>query len=215
MGPPGVGKGTQSRRMAKRYVVPIIATGDMFRRIREEATPPELAQEVREYMDKGEYVPDDLTIKLALDRLSQPDARGGFVLDGFPRTVRQAEALDEAFESHGRCVGHVILLRAPLDVVLKRLTGRWLCSRCARVFNESSNPPMMPGTCDTCGGELYRRSDETPEVQHHRLTVYERQTAPVIAYYESSNRLDSVDAERSVDEVTTELVAILNDDKVE
>lgn len=211
MGPPGVGKGTQSRRMAARYRVPIVATGDMFRRIRDEDTP--LAKSVRASMDEGEYVPDDLTIRLALERLNQPDARKGFVLDGFPRTVRQAQALDESFAREGRSVGHVVLLYAPMDIVLSRLTGRWLCSQCDRVYNESSNPPLVPGRCDVCGGALYRRSDETPEVQRHRLSVYEQQTAPVVAYYQSSQRLQSVDAVRSVGEVTADLAALLDRDQ--
>jgi adenylate kinase len=208
MGPPGVGKGTQSRRVAKLYGIPIIATGDMFREVREEDTP--LAREVRDHMDKGEYVPDDLTIKMALERLHEPSARKGFVLDGFPRTVRQAEALDEAFKAGGRNICHVVLLNAPYDVVLNRLTGRWICGRCGRVYNESSNPPKIEGKCDACGGDLYRRSDETPEVQRYRLNVYERQTAPVIAYYKAANRLETVDAEKSVDEVTDELRHLLD-----
>ncbi len=208
MGPPGVGKGTQSQRLSGEYGIPIVATGDMFRKIRQDVSP--LAREVQEYMDRGEYVPDDLTIEMALSRLNEPDTKKGFILDGFPRTVRQAEALDDALAQDDRHIDHVVLLTAPNEMVLERLAGRWVCSTCGRVYNESSNPPRLPGVCDVCGGKLVQRADETPEVQRHRLEVYEHQTAPLITYYQGTKRLEVLDATKSVDEVTNELRALLN-----
>lgn len=208
MGPPGVGKGTQSRRLSELLGAPVIASGDMFRAIRGEETP--LAQEVRRYMDRGEYVPDELTIKLVLDRLNQPDARRGFILDGFPRTVPQAEALDQALEGDGRRIDHVVLLEAPFDVVLARLSGRWTCGRCGRVYNETSNPPKVAGVCDTCGAPLIQRTDEAPGVQRHRLQVFAQQTEPVADFYRKSGRLQTVDAQKSVAEVTAEIEKIMN-----
>ena len=203
MGPPGVGKGTQSRRLAQRFRVPIVASGDMFRAIRRQSSP--LADEVRGYMDRGEYVPDALTIALVLKRLHESDARNGFILDGFPRTVPQAVALDEALEKDGRRIDHVIVLEAPKDVVIRRLSGRWICSQCGHVFNENSRRPREEGVCDDCGGALVQRTDEAPEVQRHRLDVLESQTAPVIEYYRKAHRLESIDAQKSVDDVQNEL----------
>lgn len=204
MGPPGVGKGTQSNRLAAAFAVPIVASGDMFREIRKQDTP--LAAEVRQYMDRGEYVPDDLTIAMVLDRLRAPDTENGYVLDGFPRTVAQAEALDAAFDGTSRAIDHVILLKAPLETVLARLTGRRICSNCGAVYNLSSNPPEVEGQCDVCGGALFQRTDETPQVQRYRLGVFDRQTKPVIAYYKVKGRLEMVDATPPVDAVTEQLL---------
>lgn len=207
MGPPGVGKGTQSRRLATALEVPIVASGDMFRKVRQDDTP--LAHEVRNFMDRGEYVPDDLTIEMVLRRLHERDVRSGFILDGFPRTVPQAGALDETLRAESRHVDHVVLLDAPMDVVLKRLSGRWLCGKCARVYNEVSNPPKVGGICDMCGGTLYQRSDEAPEVQRYRLEVYVRETAPVLEYYREGGRLETVDAEAKPSAVTQELKRLM------
>jgi len=207
MGSPGVGKGTQSRHLATRFGIPIVASGDMFRAVRQEHTA--LAEEVRRHMDRGEYVPDDLTIAMVLRRLSEDDTQRGFILDGFPRTVVQAEALDSSFREHGRHIDHVVLLKAPMETVLERLTGRRICSECGAVYNTVSNPPRVEGICDICGGKLYQRSDEAPEVQRHRLQVYERQTKPVLDYYKRDGRLEIVDATLPVDEVTTHLVNLV------
>lgn len=208
MGPPGVGKGTQAQRLAAACGVPVVATGDMFRKVRLENSP--LATKVRECMDRGEYVPDELTIQMALDRLNQPDARKGFVLDGFPRTVPQAEALDRRFGAENRTIKCVVLLEAPAEVILARLTGRRVCGRCGRAFNSGANAPRTTGICDDCGGELARRTDESPEVQRKRLKVYQQQTAPVAAYYLRSGRLHAVDADRAVDEVQSDIRRLLS-----
>lgn len=207
MGSPGVGKGTQSKRLSTMLGIPTISSGDMFREIRRQDTP--LAHKVRGYMDRGEYVPDDLTIKMILDRLDEPDACDGFILDGFPRTVPQAKALDEALGKEGRHIDHVVLLQAPQDVVLKRLAGRSTCSKCGRVYNHDSNPPVEPEICDVCGSKLEQRSDEAPDVQRHRLAVFARQTEPVLAHYKASGRLEIVDACPPVDDVTEELAKML------
>jgi adenylate kinase len=208
MGPPGVGKGTQSQRLSSERGIPVIATGDMFRKLRQDDTP--LARQVMEYMNRGEYVPDELTIKMVLRRLNNPDTKYGFLLDGFPRTVAQAEALDRAFANDGRRIDHVILMCAPDETVLQRLAGRWICSNCGRVYNELSNPPRIPGICDVCGGSLFQREDESKEVQRKRLQVYTEQTEPVAQYYRDRDRLIEVDARASVDDVSNQLRDILD-----
>jgi adenylate kinase len=207
MGPPGVGKGTQAQRLAATYGVPIIATGDMFREVRQQDTDD--ARRIRSYMDLGEYVPDELTINMALNRLRQDDARGGFILDGFPRTVHQAEALDESLAEQGRMISCVILLTAPTEVLLGRLAGRRVCASCGRVYNNETNAPHHLGLCDACGGELVQRSDESPEVQRRRLVVYEEQTAPVAAFYKATGRLCVIDATRPVEDVQAELRSVI------
>jgi adenylate kinase len=207
MGPPGVGKGTQSLRLSKWLGIPIVGSGDMFRAIRQEDTP--LSEKVRSYMDKGEYVPDNLTIEMVLNRLHQPDVRYGFILDGFPRTVAQAEALDQKFGDELKRIDHVILLDAPMNVVLKRMFGRWVCSKCGHVYNEVSHPPKTAGMCDVCESRLVQRSDEDPEIQRNRLQVYEKQTAPVLDYYRDQKRLEEVDAQLPADVVTKELRDII------
>ena len=208
MGPPGVGKGTQSRRLARLLNVPIVASGDMFRAIREQDSP--LGRDVREYMDRGEYVPDGLTIALVLNRLREPDVRNGFILDGFPRTVPQAQALDEALEDDHRRIDHVILLQAPNDIALRRLSGRWICTKCQHVYNDNSRPPTVIGVCDECGGALVQRSDEAPDVQSHRLNVFDSQTAPVLAYYRDSDRLETIDAQQSIQHIQSQLQHLIN-----
>jgi adenylate kinase len=180
----------------------------MFRAIREQDNP--LAREVREYMDRGEYVPDELTIELVLHRLHEADAKKGFILDGFPRTVPQAAALDEALVKDHRKIDHVILLAAPRDIVTGRLSGRWICSKCGHVFNENSRRPRVQGICDDCGGELIQRSDEAPGIQSHRLDVFDRKTEPVVDYYRDQHRLETVDAQQSVDQVQNQMRHILN-----
>lgn len=208
LGPPGVGKGTQSRRLSECLGVPIVASGDMFREVRQ--TDSSLAREIRGYMDRGEYVPDGLTIKMVLNRLQQPDAMVGFILDGFPRTVPQAEALDEKLETDGRRIDHVILLEAPQNVILERLLGRWICSNCGRIYNRGSSSPQAPDTCAHCGAPLVRRTDEDPEVQRYRLEVFQRETAPMVEYYQSQGRLERVNAARPVDEVSAGIKQIVD-----
>jgi adenylate kinase len=207
MGPPGVGKGTQGQRLSAAYDVPVIASGDMFRRVRVEESPR--AREIQAYMDRGDMVPDEMTIEMVLDRLKKPDARGGFILDGFPRTIAQAVALDADLANQERPIEHVVLLQAPADVILARLAGRRVCDSCSKVYNVDSNPARVDGVCDVCGGNVIQRTDEAPEVQRRRLEVYEEQTAAVASYYRSSGRLTVVDATLALDAVQAELHQLL------
>lgn len=209
MGPPGVGKGTQGQRLSNTFRIPVVASGDMFRHVREQ--DGDRARQIRAYMDRGEYVPDKLTIGMVLDRLNQPDALGGFILDGFPRTVPQARALDEHLASEGRRISCVVLLQAPDDIVLERLAGRRVCENCGRVYNESTSRPATDGACDVCGAHLIQRTDETPEIQRKRLKIYEMQTAPVAAYYRETGRLEALDATKSVQDVHRELLSLLDE----
>ena len=204
MGPPGVGKGTQGLGLATKLGIPLIASGDMFRAIRSSGT--ELGGRISKYLDQGEYVPDELTIELVFHRLHEPDALRGFVLDGFPRTVTQARALDKSMHDDGRKIDKLIMLDAAPEVLLQRLAHRQTCTRCGHAFNEESRPPKIWGICDECGGELAHRSDESPEVLRHRLEVYNRQTAPVVEFYENSHRLVRVDATGPVDQIQGELL---------
>jgi adenylate kinase len=208
MGSPGVGKGTQGRRLSALLNIPCISSGDMFREIRKHES--DLAREVTSYMDRGAYVPDSLTIQMVFGRLNEPDALVGFILDGFPRTVPQAKALDEKLAQHGRRIDHVVLLDAPNDVVLLRLAGRRICTNCGEVYNADFDPPKIDQRCDVCGGHVEQRADDDPDVQCERLQVYVDNTKPVLAYYKASNRLQVVDATPDRDAVTRELMAIAN-----
>jgi adenylate kinase len=206
MGPPGVGKGTQGIDLALALAIPIISSGDIFREIRHHRTA--LARRVRAYMDKGEYVPDDVVVRLVLHRIEMPAAEGGFILDGFPRTVAQAQSLDMELRALDRNLDHVILLDAPAAIVLARLAGRRTCSHCGHTFNQETHPARTPGICDVCGGELITRLDESPEVQRHRFEVYEHETRPVVDYYTRTGRLQRVDATRDIESIQDDLLSL-------
>ena len=203
LGPPGAGKGTQATRLKAALNLPHIASGDIFRAILRENTPT--AEEIRHYYEQGKYVPDELTIQLLLDRLHEPDAKQGFLLDGFPRTTAQAEALDRALAREGRRVDSVILLLAPEELLMRRIEGRLVCPHCGAVYNAASNPPRVDGICDVCGHLVERRSDEAPEVVRNRLHAYIQQTQPLVEYYGACNCLAKIDASRSLDEVEEEI----------
>lgn len=183
LGPPGAGKGTQGERLKTVLGVPHVASGDMFRAITRERTP--LAREIQGFMERGEYVPDQLTIELVLRRLTQPDAAQGFILDGFPRTEAQAEALDHALKGERREVDYALHITAPRQVLLSRLAGRIICSSCHAIYNEETRRPKRDGICDVCGHQLARRSDEELDTIRIRLDTYIRQTEPMIAHYRS------------------------------
>jgi adenylate kinase len=200
-GPPGAGKGTQSNRLQKITNVPHIASGDIFREIRREDTP--LAREVRRFMDRGEYVPDQLTIELVLERLTEPDARAGFLLDGFPRTLPQAAALDRALAERGQRVEVALYITAPTALLVRRITGRIVCPQCNAVYNADTKPPSRDMICDVCGHELERRSDEDPNVVTIRLDNYVRQTQPLVEYYRGKGVLAEIDGARPMEEVET------------
>ncbi len=182
LGAPGSGKGTQAERIVARHAVPHISTGDILREAVANGT--ELGATAKRYMDAGELVPDEVIIDIMRARLGEPDALGGFLLDGFPRTIEQAEALDAMLADAGRALSHVILLEVPEEELVQRLSGRRMCRRCGANFNVVFSPPRREGVCDSCGGELYQRSDDNEETVRNRLEVYRRQTEPLIGYYE-------------------------------
>ena len=199
LGPPGAGKGTQAQALASEWGVPHVATGDMLREAVAAKTP--LGLEAKRHMDAGSLVPDDVVIGLVGERLAQPDAKAGVVLDGFPRTVTQAEALDALFARTGLALDRVISLDVSRDELLRRLTGRRVCRTCGHTFHLVSAPPKVAGKCDACGGELYQRVDDREDTVATRLDVYEKQTAPLLDYYRGRKLLAEVPGEGSVDQV--------------
>ncbi len=207
LGAPGAGKGTQAARMVERYGVPHISTGDIFRKAVGEGTP--LGLEAKKYMDAGQLVPDDVVIGIVVDRLAEPDAAKGFMLDGFPRTVAQADALDAALARSGRKLDAVVLVDVPDEALVERLTARRQCRECGRIYNVLVDPPAVEGVCDVCGGEVYQRDDDTVETVSKRLAVYNEQTAPLIEYYRERGVLKPVDGTKSMDEVFTQIVGVL------
>lgn len=212
LGPPGAGKGTQAKRLERKLSVPHVNSGDIFRAIRREDTP--LAREIREHMDRGEYVPDQLTIDLVLERLTQPDARDGFILDGFPRTLPQAAALDAALQESGRRVQAVLYITAPTDLLVSRICDRIICPQCTAIYNAVTRPPRVDMVCDNCGHALERRSDEDPEVVRVRLETYVRQTEPLAEYYGHCHRLCKLDGSRPMAVVDAEVDACLEGEAV-
>jgi len=203
-GAPGVGKGTQAAILAEKTGLVHITTGELFREaIRQET---ELGKQAKVYYDRGQLVPDHLTIAMLLERLSQGDCAGGCILDGFPRTLEQAAALDEALAREGRVIDKVVYIQAPEDELLSRLSGRWSCRQCGSVYHERFQPPRQAGRCDQCGGELYQREDDKPETARRRLEVYAQQTAPLIDYYRERGKLSEIDGNKSVEEVAENLL---------
>ena len=199
LGPPGAGKGTQAERLVERYSWPQISTGDMFREALGKGTP--LGLEARGYMDAGKLVPDDVVERMVAERLSKEDCEEGFILDGFPRSVHQAKALDEYLEGQGRAIDLVVNIAVDEDLLVERLTARRMCRDCGNIHNTVFTPPKVEGCCDKCGGDLYQRDDDTEKTVRARLEVYKSQTEPVIGYYEPSGKLVTVDGARKPDEV--------------
>lgn len=212
VGPPGAGKGTQAHVLAKTLSIPHISTGDLFRANISQGTP--LGVEAKAYMDAGRLVPDEVTIGMAKDRMLQEDAANGFLLDGFPRNLGQAEALDAILAENGIALDGVLDLEVPEDEVVKRIAGRRLCRNDgAHVFHVVYNPPKTEGVCDECGGELYQRSDDTEEAVRVRLEEYHSKTEPIIGYYQKQGLLVTISALGKVDEVTERAVAALEQNK--
>ncbi len=207
MGPPGAGKGTQAQRVAERLGLAHVATGDLFREAMVRQT--KLGRQAEPYVKRGEYVPDQITLGLVCERLRQPDARAGVILDGFPRTLEQARGLDALLAEMGAAVDRVVYLDVPEEELMGRLTGRWTCRNCQAVYHVLYNPPKQPGVCDACGGELYQRPDDTPEVVRRRLEVYSQQTAPLVDRYRASGVLVRVAGDGSPDEVTRAVLDVL------
>ena len=207
LGAPGAGKGTQAATVAGELNLAHIATGDMFREAQKQET--ELAKQARSYMEKGELVPDEITIQMVLERIAAPDCEKGVIFDGFPRTLKQAEALDGALGKQGKMIYSVVYIKVSEDELLERLGGRWICRQCQTPYHMVNSPPLTPGKCDRCGGELYQRTDDTPETVKERLRVYFVETAPLINYYTRADKLLEVDGEGSVEDVQKRISALL------
>ncbi|GAB7032792.1 adenylate kinase [Streptomyces sp. NPDC021749] len=212
VGPPGAGKGTQAAYLAKNLAIPHISTGDLFRANISQGT--DLGKKAKAFMDAGELVPDEVTIGMARDRMNQPDAAGGFLLDGFPRNVSQAEALDEALKEDGVTLDAVLDLEVPEEEVVKRIAGRRICRNdSSHVFHVSYSPSKQQGVCDVCGGELYQRDDDSEATVRKRLEVYHTQTEPIIDYYKAQDLVVTIPALGKVEEVTERAMAALQGGK--
>jgi adenylate kinase len=207
MGPPGAGKGTQAERIVEQFGIPHISTGDAFRLAMKQGTP--LGLKAKEYVDQGLLVPDEVTNGIVRDRLAEPDCERGFLLDGFPRTLAQAQALDQMLAEMGRKIDHVINLKVDRSLLLARLTGRRICKSCGATYHVLFNAPKQEGVCDKCGGELYQRSDDTEEKVGTRLDEYTSKTAPLLTYYGNKGLLREVDGEKDIDAVTADIGSLL------
>lgn len=205
LGPPGAGKGTQAKRLEAEIHYPHIASGDLLRDIRKEDSP--LARQVQGYMDRGDYVPDDLMIKIVLDRLDQPDTQNGFILDGFPRTAAQAEALQAELAKEGRQVELVLYVTAPRDVLVQRIGSRISCPNCHAIYNAYTKPPRVDSICDVCGHIVERRTDEDLNVLATRLEAYARQTQPLVDHFREKGILVQIDGSLPMDEVEAQVDA--------
>lgn len=207
LGAPGAGKGTQAAELASELGLVHVATGDLFRQALERGT--ELGLKAKSYMEKGTLVPNQITIGLVLERLSEPDCGGGAILDGFPRNLEQAEALDEALAGEGRAIDKAVYIKVSEEELLKRLGGRWICRKCQTPYHEVDSPPKVAGVCDKCGGELYQRADDNEESIKKRLEVYFAETVPLIDYYAKESKLIEVDGEGGVAEVAKRIKSAL------
>lgn len=208
LGAPGAGKGTQSKLLVEKYPLPHISTGDMLRQHVSEQTA--LGQQAKGFMDRGELVPDEVVISMVAERIAQPDAAKAWILDGFPRTLPQAEALDRSLQEAGQSLSHVIHFKVEPEVLVRRLSARWTCSNCGEIWNTESKPPRQEGVCDKCGGTLKQRADDRSEAVKERLDVFEAQTAPLLDYYRDKGKLQEIDADRSPGLVLTDLVGTLS-----
>ena len=207
-GAPGAGKGTQAAILAEKTGLVHITTGELFRQaIRQET---ELGKQAKPYYDRGQLVPDRLTIAMLLERLSQGDCARGCLLDGFPRTLEQATALDEALAQKGKGIDKVLYIKVPQNELVSRLAGRWNCRQCGSVYQERFQPPRQAGRCDQCSGELYQREDDRPETVRRRLEVYLEQTAPLIDYYRARGKLVEISGDKAVEEVAEDLLAVVD-----
>lgn len=207
LGAPGAGKGTQAEKMIETYGLAHVSTGDILRAAVKAGTP--LGIQAKRYMDAGELVPDAVVIGLVKARIAEPDAEKGFILDGFPRTAGQAEALDKALAETGSSLDAVVSIEVDRDVIVKRLTSRYTCRDCGKIYNVLASPPATEGVCDACGGELYQRDDDNEATVRNRLETFERSTAPLVSYYQKKGLLRQVDGDRPVDAVFADVRAAL------
>jgi len=209
---PGAGKGTQAANVARKLNLIHIASGDLFRQALEKGT--ELGMKAKSYMERGELVPPQITIRMVLERLSAPGGEGGAILDGFPRNLEQAQALDKALAQQGKTIDKVVYIKVSKEELLKRLSGRWICRQCQTPYHVTDSPPRVWGRCDKCGGELYQRSDDTVESIRKRLEVYSVETAPLIDYYARVGKLVEIDGEGSVAEVGQRITTALGGERL-
>ena len=207
MGPPGAGKGTQAANLVKRYGILHISTGDMFREAVKEGTP--LGKEAKSYMDAGKLVPDEVTIGIVRERLSKDDCKKGFILDGFPRTVEQADALNEILADNGLTLTGVLNINVPAADLIERAVGRRICKNCGHSFHVKFNPTKVEGVCDDCGGTTYQRADDSEETMKSRLSVYESSTRPLIEYYKKAGVYKEIDGRQDIAKVEADLAAVL------
>ena len=208
LGAPGAGKGTQAQMIAEKYGIPHISTGDIFRANIKNGT--ELGKKAKEYMDKGELVPDELTVLLLLDRVANEDCKNGYVLDGFPRTIPQADVLDTELTKLGDKVDYAVNVDVPDENIVRRMSGRRACLKCGATYHIEHIKPKTEGICDKCGSELVQRPDDKPETVQNRLSVYHEQTQPLIDYYNNKNILKTVDGTQDMQKVFNDIVGILN-----
>lgn len=208
MGLPGAGKGTQASEIIKKFPIPHISTGDMFRKAIKDET--DLGKEAKSYMDRGELVPDEVTVGIVKERISEDDAKKGFLLDGFPRTIDQAESLSQIMSELDREIDAVINIEVPEEELMNRLTGRRICEKCGTTYHLVFNPPKVDGICDIDGGKLYQREDDNPETVSNRLSVNVKQSKPILEYYNNKGVLKNIDGSKDIDEVTNDVIDILD-----
>lgn len=211
LGPPGAGKGTQAKSISIRYSIPHISTGDIFRKNIAEKTP--LGIEAKEHIDRGQLVPDNLTINLIEERLKEDDCVNGYLLDGFPRTATQARALTEFLQERNEQLTTALLIKVPHEFILDRMTGRRVCPGCGASYHIRYNPPQIIGKCDLCGSDVIQRKDDTEDTVRERLEVYDKQTQPLIDYYQKMNLLSVVDGTRAINEVFEGICKVLGSEK--
>lgn len=204
LGPPGAGKGTQAVKIVEKYNIPHISTGDIFRENIKNET--ELGNRAKAYMDRGELVPDELVVEIATDRLTKDDCKNGFLLDGFPRTIFQAEKLDEFLAQRGEKIDKVINIDVEKDALVKRITGRRVCKSCGASYHVVNIPPKKDGVCDLCNGKLIQRADDTEETVLNRIDVYNKQTKPLVDYYDKAGVIINIDGNKDLDDVLADIV---------
>lgn len=207
MGPPGAGKGTQAAMLVEKFAIPHISTGDMFRAAVSEGT--ELGKQAKACMDAGQLVPDSITIGIVKERLAKPDCQNGFILDGFPRTIEQADALDNTLGELKIKLDRVINISVPAEDLISRATGRRICKNCGATYHVTYKPTQVEGKCDTCGGETYQRADDSEATMTKRLSVYAQQTKPLVEYYQDRGLYTEIEGRQAIDKVLTDIVASL------
>lgn len=205
LGAPGAGKGTQAAILSQKLKLAHVASGDLFRQALSKGT--ELGLQAKVYMEKGQLVPNEITIKMVMEKISTPECQNGIILDGFPRNVEQAKALDEALKKQNKAIDKAIYIKVSEEELLKRLTGRWLCRKCQTPYHEITSPPEVAGKCDKCGGELYQRADDNTETIKKRLEVFFAETVPLVDYYSGVGKLLEVKGEGTVEEISTRIIS--------